>query len=257
MSLKYVQPEEERPVTENDTEEHFQQEAARQGMVVAAPVLPIFTYALLAAIIAVFLAQELTQNEFWLAAAGVNSRIRDGEYWRLITSGTMHAGLFHIFMNGMALYNLGSAIEYLSNRYNLAIVFLFSVAGGSALSAVLMLSDLPSIGASGGIAGLLGFITVYGFKRRKILPPSFLRDMLINVGLLVAIGVIFSRIDNAAHAGGFITGALYGLLQVHGDVSVDPRKSDPVAKLLGFACLLTYLGFAALTILLITNTITL
>lgn len=254
MSFKYVDPDKEQQAEES--EEQYRQEAARQGMVVATPVAPIFTYALLAAIIAVFVVQVLNPENSKLAS-GVNALTREGQFWRLITSGTMHGGVFHLFMNGMALYNLGSAIEYLSNRYNLAIAFLFSVFGGSVLS-VLLSPNIESVGASGGIAGLLGFIVIYGFKRRKILPRTFLQDMLINVGLLVAIGIFgYGYIDNAAHAGGFITGALYALVQVPGDVSVDPRTSDPVTALFGYASLLTYLGFAVLTILLMTKTIAL
>jgi hypothetical protein len=81
---------------------------------------------------------------------------------------------------------------------------------------------------------------------------------LINIGIMVAIGVVgYQYIDNGAHLGGLITGAAYGFLQVPSDLHKDPREANTLAKILGYACLLIFLGFALLTILLLRKTITL
>ena len=54
----------------------------------------------------------------------------------------------------------------LSNRAHLAIVFLLSAIGGGILSLVSQ-PDGISVGASGGIVGLIGYLAVYAFRRRQ------------------------------------------------------------------------------------------
>src|SRR5262249_36269650 len=153
--------------------------------------------------------------------------------------------------------NLGSAIEYLSNRAHLAIVFLFAAAGGGILS-VLFMPDINSVGASGGIVGLLGYLAVYGYKRRKLLPPSFLRNMLLNIAILAGMGLIFYQfIDTGALFGGLIVGALYGVIQIPSDIRKDPREVDALTAVLGYATLFAFLLTAALTILILTGKISL
>jgi rhomboid protease GluP len=252
MSLKHVNPD-DRP-----QENYEPQNAENERAVRAAPVIPYFTYILIAALIAVFLAQTAGGFEQTFALADSNHLlIRHGAYWRLLTGATMHGGISHLFFNSFALYNLGRAIEYLSNRYHLAIVFLFAAAGGAILS-LFLLPDITAVGASGGIVGLLGYLAVYGYKRRKLLPPSFMQNMLINLGMLVAVGVFgYQYIDNGAHLGGLLIGAAYGFLQVPGDLHEDPRKTDVIITALGYASLAVFLAFAALTILLLTKTIAL
>jgi membrane associated rhomboid family serine protease len=65
-------------------------------------------------------------------------------------------------MNGYALYNFGRLMELLANRAHLAIVFLLSAIGGGILSTVLSPEGL-SVGASGGIVGLIGYLVIYAF----------------------------------------------------------------------------------------------
>jgi TRAP-type C4-dicarboxylate transport system permease small subunit len=82
--------------------------------------------------------------------------------------------------------------------------------------------------------------------------------MVLNIGFLIAMGVVgYQYIDNGAHFGGLIVGALYGLIQIPKDLHEDPRKVSALATWLGYACLITFIGFAVLTILLLTKKITL
>jgi membrane associated rhomboid family serine protease len=249
MSVKYVNPEEEK--------EHAL-EGSNQNAIRATPVVPYFTYALVGSLVLVYLVQFATNIQHSVQLADSDHLlIRRGEYWRIITGATMHSPdtIAHVFLNCMALFNLGNAIEYLSNKAHLAIVFLFAVVGGGILS-VFLLPDTNSVGASGGIVGLLGYLAVYGYKRRRLLPPSFLRTMLINIGIMVLIGVVgYQYIDNGAHLGGFIVGSLYGFVQIPNDLRTDPREADTVTSILGYACLAAFLGFAILTILLLTQKI--
>jgi rhomboid protease GluP len=255
MSLKYVDPENEAAA---ELAADDQQHAANERLVTAVPVAPYFTYILVASLIAVFLTQIAAGLDRSMGLADSDhALIRGGEYWRLFTGATMHLALYHLFFNGMALFNLGRAIEYLSHRAHLAIVFFFSVAGGALLS-LFLLPDISAVGASGGIVGLLGYLAVYGYKRRKLLPPSFMKNMLLNLGILAAVGIFgYQYIDNGAHLGGLLIGAAYGFIQISGDLHEDPRKADALTAWLGYACLAAFLGFAALTILLLTGKISL
>ena len=120
----------------------------------------------------------------------------------------MHGGLLHVAMNGYAFYSFGRIFEMLSNRAHLAIVFLLSAVGGGLLSLVLA-PDGISVGASGGIVGLIGYLAVYAFRRREFISPAFRKSLLINIGFILVYGlVLYQVIDNFGHIGGLITGAI-------------------------------------------------
>jgi len=204
---------------------------------------PYFTYLLVGLIVAVTLCQMtagldesrdiagLIKKDFW-------SR---GEYWRLLTYGTLHGGILHIFFNGQALLGFGGLIEYLSNRAHLLVVFVLAIIGGGLCSLFLMPDSIPSLGASGGIMGLIGYLAIYGFRRQRQLPPDFLKNMLINVAFIAAFGLIaYQIIDNFAHIGGFLTGAVYGLVQIPRDLQKNPREVGAVVELLGYAALIVF-----------------
>ncbi|NJM53044.1 MAG: rhomboid family intramembrane serine protease [Blastocatellia bacterium] len=138
----------------------------------------------------------------------------EGEFWRLLTVGTLHGGFLHIYFNGQALYGLGTTVEYLSNRAHLAIVFVLAIISG-ALFSLYFMPDTPSVGASGGIMGIIGYAAILGYKRKQQMPPDFLKNMLINIGFITAFGLVaYQIIDNFGHLGGLLVGVVYGFLQI-------------------------------------------
>jgi len=216
--------------------------------------VPYFTYIFVGLIIAVTLAQmNLGDIDESVKIAGLVKQgfWERGEYWRLLTSGVLHGGLLHIFFNGQALNGFGSLIEYLSNRAHLAIVFVLSIVGGS-LCSLLLMPEGNSVGASGGIMGLIGYLTIYGFRRKQQLPPDFLKNMLVNVGFIAVFGLIaYQIIDNFAHIGGFIVGAIYGFLQIPKDLKTNPREVGAVAELAGYAAMIVFVFTCIFSILLL------
>ena len=93
-------------------------------------------------------------------------------------------------------------------------MFLLSALGGSLLG-VVMPPDVPSVGSSGGLVGVIAFQGTLAWRRPHQVPPGFLNTALINVALLVGIGLVgYAYVDNAAHAGGFLVGGAVGLLVV-------------------------------------------
>lgn len=136
---------------------------------------------------------------------------REHEYWRLVTAGFLHGGWLHILMNSWSLYNLGAVteIEYGTPRF--LVGYFVSTVSGFWLSAVIH-PDIPSLGASAGISGLVGMMLAFGIRN----PSSWGRQVrnvsLINVANILAIGFIFRFIDNSAHIGGLVGGFLVGYL---------------------------------------------
>ncbi len=168
------------------------------------------------------------------AALVKDAVLSGGEWWRLVTTGLMHGSLLHILFNGMALFSLGRVIVALVSPPLLSIVFLITVITGSLASIYSGVAPV-SVGASGGILGLLGFLLVVTHKFKKQL-PGYLQASLIQSTIVVAIfGLLGARfIDNAAHAGGLIGGVILGLICVPW-MRLAPTKTRPIVLLLGWA----------------------
>jgi rhomboid protease GluP len=242
--------------TVNETEQVVEENVQRAG-----PIFPVYSLAMVACLIIVSLCQFkadgpaaiVNGGETSILLAGfVKPAFTHGEYWRILTGMQLHIGLIHLLFNCYALYVLGKLIEILSNRAHLIIVFLLAGIGGNILS-LIFVPDAASAGASGGILGFLGYLAVYGYKRRRLLPPEFLKNMLFNIGFIALYGIMLYRvIDNFGHLGGVLTGALYGLIQISGDVYKDPRQVGSKVEILGLIGLgifLTVTIFSCLVLL--------
>jgi rhomboid protease GluP len=229
---------------------------------VGAP-FPLYTYILLGCIALVFVAQFLTSQDpkfisvdrYSAMVAGFDKSkfLHGNEYWLILTGATLHSGILHVLMNSYALFNLGRLMELLSNRAHLAIVFILSAIGGGLLSLIFN-PTVTSVGASGGIIGFLSYLAVYAFKRRKFIAPEFRKSLLVNIGFILVFGLVLHNIvDNFAHLGGLLVGAVYGYLQIPSDEYVDPRVSGAVTRVIGVAALASYILTSILTILLLFN----
>lgn len=143
-----------------------------------------------------------------------NDLILSGEYWRFLTAMFLHGNLMHILFNGFALYALGPETERVfgTPRF-LLIYFLSGFAGGVASYAM---SPSPSVGASGAIFGLIGALAVFFYLARDILGDmgrQQLQSMIFIIVINLFIGFSFSGvIDNWAHIGGLVGGALAGFV---------------------------------------------
>ena len=227
---------------------------------------PLYSTFIIACLIVVTIAQLATENVESIYLLGqrsgeiaglVKPLVWEGEWWRILTASTLH-GFFplHLYFNSQALYGFGSLVEQLSNRAHLPIVFVFAVIGGGIFSLFFM-PNIMSIGASGGIMGLIGYMAVFGYKRRQQLPSDFLRTMLLNIGAIAAFGLIgYQFLDNFAHLGGLVTGALYGLIQVPSDPRRDPRQTNWTIGSVAVLFLVLYAVVCLFTILKLTGSTT-
>jgi membrane associated rhomboid family serine protease len=132
----------------------------------------------------------------------------DHEYWRLVTSGFLHAGLFHIGFNMYLLWLLGRQLEPAIGSMRFATVYFTALLVGS-FGALVQTSTGLVVGASGAVFGLMGLLAVEQF-RRGYDPFSGGLGGLILINL--AIGLVPSfNIAIGAHIAGLIGGAIAGL----------------------------------------------
>lgn len=163
-----------------------------------------------------------------------------GEWWRLFTAPVLHGGILHFWMNYAALESLGRTMETRGARAYVPLVFIGAALAGGVCS-VMVPPDNPSVGASGGLMGMFGFLAVMAYRRKKHLPQGFLRGLAINIAIIALVGLIAYRfIDNAAHAGGLLAGLLIGVVAVpRGETGWGEtqaiRKAAGVAQIVIFA----------------------
>jgi membrane associated rhomboid family serine protease len=141
-------------------------------------------------------------------AKDTNLIVNSHEYWRLVSPMFLHAGICHLFVNMMALRNVGSVIEAQYGGFKVWIIYVVSGISGSVLSA-LFLPHQIGIGASGAIFGLVGANYADLFHLWKFLDDrwSQLFSLLLPtiVGLLIG---LLPMMDNFAHIGGLVCGIL-------------------------------------------------
>lgn len=179
----------------------------------SAAVRPFASLALVAGIVAVTVVQfamgPLREN---VAAAGlVKPAVRAGEWWRLLSASFLHGNLFHLVANCNALLMLGRLIETYDRRLRIPLVYLLAAIGGNVLST--LLTSKPAVGASGGVIGLAGYLLVVAGRDPDGAPAWIRRQMLSILASTAVLGIAaFIFIDNAAHLGGALTGALIGFV---------------------------------------------
>ncbi len=100
--------------------------------------------------------------------------------------------------------------------------------------------------------GLVGYLAIYGYRRKRQLPPDFLKSMLINIGFIAAFGIIAYRfVDNFAHLGGLLVGAIYGFIQIPRGLDKNPREAGTIAEILGWIALGIFIYTCIFSVLLL------
>jgi membrane associated rhomboid family serine protease len=145
---------------------------------------------------------------------GANHRpsVLQGEWWRLVTSIFVHGGIMHLLFNSYGFVIAAIFIEPIFTRRNYFMLYLLSGIGGS-LASIYWHPNTVSVGASGAIFGLYGallgllFTSAFGKGEKK--------GVWLFIGPYVGLNLLFGmvgNIDNAAHIGGLLSGALIGVL---------------------------------------------
>lgn len=169
---------------------------------------PVVTYSILAVTVGVFILQFLSQGAV-TRALGYAPPLTLIEPWRMLTVSLVHSsGFFHILFNMYALFVLGPLLEQLVGRWRFAVTYVLSTLAGSV--AVLWLAPATFVvGASGAIFGLFGAFFV--IQRRL---GGNTAQLMIILGINLALGFVIPNISWQAHVGGLIGGAIVALIFV-------------------------------------------
>lgn len=195
---------------------------------------PIVTYLLIFLNIVIF-GYELSlmatgQLEGFLYAYALIPReiVSGVALYTLFTSMFLHGGLMHIFGNMLYLYIFGNNVEDIMGKIRFLIFYLISGIAASALQiSVNPYSEVPNLGASGAIAGVLGAylvafprarvhcIVIFGFFIKWVVLPAivvlffwFVLQLLSGLGSLSYSSPDSGGVAYFAHIGGFIAGLL-------------------------------------------------
>ncbi len=178
------------------------------------PGLPIVTAILVGVQLRIYLASWAPGAESWLQQDFTNwapAILEQGEVWRLLSYGLLHIWFPHLLFNMLFLVYTGYHLERAVGRSNLLLVYFGSVFSGGLLS-MLMSMDRPSLGASGGVFGLLAAGVVVGWKYWEGIPASarkyFGGALAWYIGYSLLSGLASEGTDNWSHLGGLVGGGV-------------------------------------------------
>ena len=171
---------------------------------------PTVTYVLMAINVLLFLGAggslggsggNQVEQDFLLAGVLVDQ----GDYWRLVTSGFLHSGLFHIMFNMYALYWLGTMLEPVLGHVRFVALYFSSLLAGSFGVLLLTAPNVATVGASGAVFGLMAAAFVLQHERGINPMQSGLAAV---IGLNLVITFLVPGISIGGHLGGLIGGAI-------------------------------------------------
>ncbi len=138
------------------------------------------------------------------------------EWHRMVTSGFLHGGILHLFVNMYVLFMFGGFIEQVVGPISYLIIYFAALLGGNAW-ALLENKSKPSyraLGASGATSGIvMSFILFRPFEPLMIFPIPFFMPAVVLGILFVVVSAILAQRDNKtigheAHLGGALAGIL-------------------------------------------------
>lgn len=188
-----------------------------------------FTVGILIVNALVFLAQWILQVAHVQSAGDIEDTyfalsfpgMAHGYIWQLLTFQFMHANLWHIVGNSLAIFFFGRTVETaLGGRTFITLYFTSGVIGGlvQMLYAVIAHDTTSVVGASAGAAGLIGAFCLLAWDERFTILiyffiPVSLRGKTMFIGSIVLFSAMMmnvnSHIANAAHLGGVLAGFFY------------------------------------------------
>jgi membrane associated rhomboid family serine protease len=127
-----------------------------------------------------------------------------GDWWRLVGSAFLHANILHIGINMLMLWWFGQALEATVGRGRFLGIYLVAILAGSA-GALLLSPTEPTVGASGGVFGVLGAGLVLERRNINVFGGGALLLVLFNLGFTF---IHPTSISIGGHLGGLAGGAL-------------------------------------------------
>ena len=194
------------------------------------------TYVLIALNVAVYLA-EIAGGSGGLSGTGgtvisdfglQGATVADGEWYRLLTGGFLHASLFHIGFNMFALYILGRLLEPAIGTPRFVALYFASLFAGS-FGALALSGPLDvTVGASGAVFGLFGAAFLIARSRGMGTIASELGFLLL---INLALSFVLPRLSVGGHLGGLAGGLVCALAIIAGERGRLGRQRLPLELL--------------------------
>jgi membrane associated rhomboid family serine protease len=186
--------------------------------------MPPVTLALVAANVAVFLLQMAQPGlvvpfALWpLGASAASNGQVSFQVWQLLTYGFLHGSFVHLLFNMFALYMFGGALEQVVGPRRFTAYYLVSVLAAAVTQLCVMAlarEIYPTVGASGGVFGLLLAYAIY-FPHNRVyflfvpFPIKARVFVFVYAAIELVLGVTGTQegVAHFAHLGGLIGGGL-------------------------------------------------
>jgi rhomboid protease GluP len=145
--------------------------------------------------------------------------LADGQFYRLFTAMFLHADVQHLFNNMLLLALAGAIVEnYAGHGFYILLYMVSGIFGNMISMAFELWHSLTwvSMGASGAINGIVGFVIVWIYiNRRNFIRNSNVIFRLMLLAGFVVYGCFFQPGANtAAHLGGLLTGIVLGIINI-------------------------------------------
>ncbi len=142
---------------------------------------------------------------------------QDGQWWRLLTAPLLHASRSHLIGNAVVFAVIGFMLEPKIGWRWFAGLFVMGAIGGSFFSVLLNPPQLPSVGASGAIVGVLAAAVLCGSSARSGPKGRRMQVWALRLVLPALIPLATnSHVDYACHLGGVLAGLLTGVVMLMG-----------------------------------------
>jgi membrane associated rhomboid family serine protease len=191
------------------------------------------TYVLIAINVVVFLVQiangsggfrETGISQFVADFALFGPSVAEGEWYRLLTCGFLHANLVHVGFNMLILFFLGRLLEPALGTPRFLVLYFASLFAGS-LGALVLDPNALTLGASGAVFGLAAATFIIARGRG-------MEALASQIGFLIVFNLVWSfvgsNISVGGHIGGLIGGALCALAIVAGEKGMFGRNRLPL-----------------------------
>lgn len=188
-------------------------------------------FTLIAANVLMFLFLPSTNQMFWQLGLSAPA-IKHFRVWTLFTSMFVHGGFSHLLVNMWGLYLFGTIIAPVMGKSRFLKMYFISGVGGGLLWLLFNWnSNIPVVGASGALFGVMMAAAMIDPNRQFLMlffPVPMKTKTLVVVYAVLEIMLELSAADNVAHLahlGGFVGGYLYLKFAMRREIAWDPLRS--------------------------------
>jgi rhomboid protease GluP len=161
--------------------------------------------------------------------------VRDAGWWTLISANYLHGSALHIFFNMMAFYQIAPLITRLFGAYRFFAIYTISGIGGFLIS--IIMGTPMTVGASAALCGLIGAALYYGKARGGFFGETIFKQIGGWALGIILFGFFMPQINNSAHVGGMVFGALTAMVLGY----IEKSRDSVGHRFLAGACLIVTL----------------